>query len=91
MKIADGYLLQEIVGNYVLLPVGQNVVDYKRAIHLNQTGYVIVFLLQEQMEYDDLLKEMVKRYEASENEVQQVKNDLDYFLAELDQLGILNK
>lgn len=91
MKIADGYLLKEIADCFVLLPVGQNVVDYKRMIHLNESGYFIVKNLQEDISYDELLAALTAEYEAEGEECAVLKADLDTFLTTLEEKGLLQK
>ena len=58
MKIRDTYLLKEAGGSYFLFPVGQNAVDFKRMLELNETGYYIANQLLNDISYDDLLKKI---------------------------------
>lgn len=91
MKITEGYLLKEIADCYVLIPVGQNVVDYKKMIHLNESGYFIVKKLQEEIGYEELLNALVTEYQAEEDEIAILKSDLDEFLNKLEEKGLLQK
>ena len=79
MKIRDTYLLKEAGGSYFLFPVGQNAVDFKRMLELNETGYYIANQLLNDISYDDLLKKIVEEYEASEEEICILKEDLNLF------------
>ena len=38
MKLKDGFLLKEIAGSWVVVPVGEQVVDFQMMITLNETG-----------------------------------------------------
>lgn len=89
MKIRDTYLLKEAGGSYFLFPVGQNAVDFKRMLELNETGYYIANQLLNDISYDDLLKKIVEEYEASEEEISILKEDLNLFLHKLQEREIL--
>lgn len=89
MKIRDTYLLKEAGGSYFLFPVGQNAVDFKRMLELNETGYYIANQLLNDISYDDLLKKIVEEYEASEEEICILKEDLNLFLHKLQEREIL--
>lgn len=89
MKIRDTYLLKEAGDSYFLFPVGQNAVDFKRMLELNETGYYIANQLLNDISYDDLLKKIVEEYEASEEEISILKEDLNLFLHKLQEREIL--
>ena len=83
MKLADGYLVKEIVGSYVLIPVGQNVVDSKSILSTNETGHFILDKLSNEISYDELFNAMCIEYEAVGNERELLKKDMDEFLTSL--------
>lgn len=89
MKLSEGYLVKEIAGNYVLLPVGQNVVDYQHILHVNETGYFIVSQLKTEVTYDNLLERLVVAYEADAEDKEALKADLDAFLEKLREKKLL--
>ena len=83
MKLSEGYLLKEIADSYVLLPVGQQVVDHKNIMQMNDTGFFIASLLQQEISYEELLQQMIVEYEANKEEEAILKKDLDNFLVQL--------
>lgn len=89
MKLSEGYLVKEIAGSYVLLPVGQNVVDYQHILHVNETGYFIVSQLKTEVTYDNLLERLVVAYEADAEDKEALKADLDAFLEKLREKKLL--
>ncbi len=89
MKLSEGYLLKEIVDSYVLVPVGQQVVDQKSIMHINKTGYFIASLLQQEISYDEILERMIEEYQAEKNEESILKQDLDQFLLGLKEKQII--
>lgn len=89
MKLQDGYMLQEIAGNYVVIPVGQNVIEYKSMLHLNETGAFIWRQLDSNITYQNLLDALITEYEAEEEEKDMIKKDLDEFLSHMKSLNLL--
>lgn len=89
MKVKENYMLREIAGNFVVIPVGQNVADYKNMLHLNETGVFLWNELQNEISFDELLNRMAVKYEASENEVSILEKDLNEFLDKLRKLEVL--
>lgn len=89
MKLSEGYLVKEIAGSYVLLPVGQNVVDYQHILHVNETGYFIVSQLKTEITYDNLLERLAVAYEADAEDKEVLKADLDAFLEKLREKKLL--
>lgn len=88
MKLKENYMLREIAGNFVVIPVGQNVVDYKNMLHLNETGVFLWNALQNEITFEKLLKNMAEEYEASEDEVSILEKDLNEFLDKLRKLDL---
>jgi len=84
MKLKDGFLLKEIAGAYAIFPVGQNVVEYRNIVSVNETGRYIVEQLQNEQTYHELLDKFLKEYEAEDElEKAQLQEDLDRFLDNL--------
>jgi len=89
MRIKNGYILKEIVGNYVAIPIGQNVIDYKNMLHLNETGAFIWKQLESDIDFSNLLSNMIVEYEACVEEHYIIQNDLIEFLNEIRELELL--
>jgi hypothetical protein len=77
MKIKKGYLVRDIADTYIVVPVGERVIDFKGIMTLNETGYFLWNRLVNDISYDDLLKALLDEYEVDEVTA---KNDLDEFL-----------
>lgn len=89
MKLAEGYLVKEIAGSYVLIPVGQNVIDYRSILSTNKTGDFILTKLAEDINYDELFSAVCMEYAAEDEEKKLVKQDLDEFLLKLREKNLL--
>lgn len=89
MKIADGYMLKEIAGNFVVIPIGQNIVDYKSMLHLNETGAFIWKQIDEGSDYTKIVDALMKEYEATEEERTIITSDLDEFILQMNSMQLL--
>lgn len=56
MKLNNGFALKYIAGVPYILPFGQNIADFKRGIRIDNTGALILKLMQEHNDESGLLK-----------------------------------
>ncbi len=64
MKIKNGYLLREVAGNHVVVPVGN--LDFDGMITLNETGTLIWKKLEDGTTEEELIEAMLTEYEVTE-------------------------
>lgn len=88
MKINDGYLLREVAGTYIVVPVGERVIEFKGMMTLNDTGAFIWRQLQSDCKYQELLTAVLGEYEVNE---EVARSDLDEFLNEARESGVLQE
>ena len=77
MKIKEGFLLREVAGNTVVVPIGDEAVEFNGVITINETGKFIWELMQDGIEKEDLLDKYIKEYNISEEEA---KEDIKTFI-----------
>lgn len=65
MKIKDGYLLRDVAGQTVVLPVGEDL-DLNMMITLNDTGRFLWEHLQEETNETALVAALLREYEVEE-------------------------
>ena len=75
MKIQDGYLLKQVAGNYVVVPVGD--LNFEGLITLNETGAFLWEILEKECHEDDLIQALTNEYDISKD---QAKADIQAFL-----------
>lgn len=61
MKLKEGFMLKEVAGSYIVVPVGQ--VDFTAMITVNETGAFLWELLQEGAELETLCAKMTAEYD----------------------------
>lgn len=80
MKIKDGFVLREIAGSHIVVPLGSQVVDFGAVIQLNETGAFLWDLLQQNCEKEELLSALTNEYDV---DIDKACNDIDIFISKL--------
>lgn len=86
MKIKDGFLLREVAGNTIVVPVGDDAVSFNGVITINETGKFIWELLDRGIEKEELLSKFMTEYQVSEEDA---KEDIRAFIQKLLDNGIM--
>lgn len=75
MKLKDGFMLKEVAGSYIVIPVGQ--VDFTAMITVNETGAFLWELLGDDCDMAHLVARMTAEYDIDEATA---KRDIEAFL-----------
>lgn len=86
MKIKSNFILRKISDSYVVVPVGDAVVDFSGLINLNESGAMLFELLQKGAEESDLVDALLGEYKV-EREVAEA--DVKKFVAKVKDAEIL--
>jgi hypothetical protein len=62
LKIKDGFLLKKIAGDYMVVPVGDNLVDVGAMIVLNETGVFLWEQMKDDKSEEQLTEAIVGEY-----------------------------
>lgn len=65
MKIKSGFVIREIAGQYMAVPVGERVNDLHGMIALNETGAFIWKLLEHEKTEEELAEALTEDYDVS--------------------------
>ena len=66
MRIKEGFLLRKVAGDFVVVPSGNAMVDFKAMITLNETGAFLWDLLKEEKTEGDLVQALLGEYDVDE-------------------------
>ena len=66
MKIKEGYLVHEVAGNYVVIKIGQEAVNFNGLITLSESAKMLWDLLKNDASIDDLVNKLLSEYEIDE-------------------------
>lgn len=87
MKIKEGFLLREVAGNIIVVPVGDAVLNFDGMINLNETGAFLWKKLEDDVDHYYLLEELMKEYDVDE---ETAKADISDFLNKMYGAGLLD-
>ena len=85
MKLKDGFILQEVAGVNVVVPVGDDL-DLNMMITLNETGCFLWKRLEQETDAEALVAALLSEYDVEE---EQARADVSGFLTRLDENGFL--
>lgn len=80
MKIKSDYLIRNVAGSYIVVPVGEESLDFSGVITLNEVGAFLWEQLKENNDKAGLLKALLAEYDVDENTA---SADIDEFIAKL--------
>ena len=86
MKLKYEFSVRNVVGEHILVPLGEGALAFSGIITTSEVGAFLVELLGQEVSYDTLLHRMLGEYEVDEATA---RADLDEFLGYLDQLSLL--
>jgi hypothetical protein len=88
MKIKDGFVLRNVIDEYMVMPTGENIAKFEGAVVLNEVSAMLYKLLEKSTSREDLLTAMLNQYDVDE---ETASTDLDEVLNVFDTIGILEK
>ncbi len=88
MKRKDDFVLQNVGGEYILVPIGQRVLDLNGIITLNPTGHHVWELLAERRSVEELTAGVVEHFDI---EPERARADIKIFLDEIFRLGLVEE
>ena len=86
MKIKDNFILKEIAGSYVVVPVRSRAVDFSGVIKLTESGAFLWRLLEKGADREELIAKMLEEYDVDEA---RAAADIDKFVAKLKEADLL--
>lgn len=66
MKVDKEFVLREIAGDNILVPVGKTALDFNGLITLNEVGAFLWGKLQDEITIDELVEKVLDEYEVDE-------------------------
>ena len=85
-RLKDGFLLRQIAGEHVVLPVGEGL-DQNMMITLNDTGAFLWERLQEDTSEDALVQALLDTYDVTESRARACVTDFIQHLTDKDFLA----
>lgn len=86
MKVKEDFILRKVSDSYIVVPVGEAVVDFSGMVNLNESGALLFEALQKGCEEDNLVKLILSEYDIDENTA---RADVKRFISKVKDAGIL--
>lgn len=86
MKIKDEYILRQVAGTYVVLPIGYATLSFNGMLTLNDTAVHLWKLLENGASYTELVDNLTQEYAVSLCDAQK---DVEEFIESLNKIGCL--
>lgn len=86
MKINGEFVLRQVAGDSILIPVGETALKFNGIITLDKVGGLIWAALEQGAERETILQQILDRFDVDRERAEQ---DLDEFLDQMEQAGFL--
>jgi len=88
VKIKETFILRNIAGNNIVLPVGASSETFSGMMTLNESGVFLWNSLKNDISMDDLINAMLSEYNVS---AEDAKSDVEEFVKSLRSAGVLEE
>ena len=88
MKAKDGFVLRNVVDEYILMPVDDTILQFDGAVLLNEVSAFVWNQIQTPVSKADLLKSILEEFEVEE---EAAAHDLDNLLETFAGFGIIEE
>lgn len=86
LKASNGYVLRNIVDEYILLPVGEKQKELQGAIRINEISAFVWNAIQEGNDFEAVLERILSEYEIDRNTAEK---DLKQLIGQLVDLHLV--
>lgn len=86
MKIKDGFMLRKIADTFIIIPLGEKVVEFSGLMTLSESGALLWNTLQNSVSQTDLVSVLLSEYNIDKHTA---SADVDEFLSELTKKGLI--
>ena len=87
MKIKDGFVLRNVVDEFIVMPTGDNIAKFDGAVVLNEVSAFVFRQLEHAVCRDDLLQAILAEFDVDE---ETAGRDLDALLEQFVSMGLLD-
>lgn len=86
MRLKGNFLLREVMGEMIAIPVGEALLDFNGMVCLNPVGCVIWSGLQSEKTKEEILADILEKFDVTREEA---LADVDEFLLRLKESDLL--
>lgn len=86
MKLKENLVLREIAGSWIIVPVGEMVVEFNGLMNLSESGALLWKKLADGSSEDELVDVLLNEYNVDR---ETAKADVEEFISQLQEKGLL--
>lgn len=86
MKIKDGFIMKNVAGSNVVLPLGERQAEIRGIITFNEIGAEVFNMLDGTNSVEEIIAKIVKDYDAP---YETVKSDVEKLIEKMRQNGLV--
>ena len=86
MKVKKDFILRKVSDSYIVVPVGEAVVDFSGMVNPNESGACLFEALQKGASEDELVEALLSEYDVEETVA---RADVKRFISKVKDAGIL--
>ena len=87
MRVSDKFVLNQLAGNWILVPFGQHAVDFDGVVTLNETAKFLYENCKEEIDVKKLKIALIEEYSISE---ETAENAVDLWISEINEAGCID-
>lgn len=88
MKIKSDFMLREVAGYYVVVPVGSGSLDFNGVINLNESGATLWRAMENDVTEEELVATLTSEYEVDED---RAKADVAAFVNKMKEAKLIEE
>ena len=86
MKLSEKFVLRQVAGNWVVLPLSDATVNFNGMLKLNESGVLLWRLLEQGKDREALAEMLTTVYDVS---LEEALSDVDEFVNKLSRVGCI--
>jgi len=88
VKIKSDFMLKEVAGYYVVVPVGNGALDFNGVINLNESGATLWRAMEKDVTEEELVAALTSEYDVDE---QRAKADVVAFVNKMKEAELIEE
>lgn len=88
MKVSDKFVLRQVAGTWIVLPVAEKTINFNGMLTLNETGNMLWHLLEKECTREALAEALTNEYDVTYSEA---LADVDEYIDKLQRAGCLEE
>jgi hypothetical protein len=86
LKVKEGFMLRQIADTFIVIPLGEKVIEFNGLMTLSESGAMLWEKLENEASIEDLIASVVNEYNVSK---EVVEADVKEFISSISKKGLI--